>query len=265
MAGFRGSNGVMYSDSQRMAIFSGFNRFAKSSSREAAKLRSVASIEKKIAPLLAEGVDIQGIDVFHMYDSSLKYKENLDTIVSDLRNKGLLESALYVPSKREDLKHMVSGIVFNNVDIEEVYDGIKDDKFMMSGFRNEMLRAIFGNMLNEEDHSVRYLAEHDKTFEKNLYDMLKSRNMSSSELVSADIVDTGAKAEVVDIVAPSKLQDFTIEKITSGEETPKVVVELGGVEKKTPRMEQAIEQTVDTSSGPFEVVMPKFREIVITG
>jgi predicted transcriptional regulator len=167
-------------DNQRRAVCASYNNFAKGSS----KLRDVEYLTKKIKPMLRDDMDIQTIDTYAMHDSGLTRNENLGEVIADLRERGLLKPLGDVPSKAEDAKLLVSEIVFKNRTMEDVYNSIKDDKYMMTRFRNEMLRAIYGNVLKEDDPAVQYLAEYDKTFEEYLENMIKSRDMPAAQLVT---------------------------------------------------------------------------------
>lgn len=167
-------------DNQRRAVCASYNSFAKGSS----KLRDVEYLTKKIKPMLRDDMDIQTIDTYAMHDSGLTRNENLGEVIADLREKGLLKPLGDVPSKADDAKLLVSEIVFKNKTMEEVYNSIKDDKYMMTRFRNEMLRAVYSNILKEDDPAVQYLAEYDKTFEEYLENMIKSRDMPSAQLVT---------------------------------------------------------------------------------
>jgi hypothetical protein len=176
-------------DSQRRAVFAqlggdshSYNMFARKS--PSSKLKDVEYITQKLTPMLDDNVDIQTIDTYAMHDSGLTRNENLGEIISELRDKGLIKPLGDVPSKADEAKVLVSDIVFNAKKIEDVYDSIKDDKYMMTRFRNEMLRVVYANVLKEDDPKVQYLAENDKTFEEYLENMIKSRDMPAGQLVT---------------------------------------------------------------------------------
>jgi hypothetical protein len=181
---------MFVNDAQRRAVFSrlgcgGFsnvNMFARD---------PVKSFEKKITPLLKENIDADTIDWYAEYDSSLSERENIVNMVKRLRErellKGLSERADYDP--KADIQHVVNDIVAGGKTTEDALSVFGDDKWAMSQFRNEMLRAVHSGMLRDDNINVMELGAVDDIFNRYLNKIRDVRRSDIRDVIRRDSFD----------------------------------------------------------------------------
>ena len=173
---------IFSSDNQRRAVFASFNRFAKMPSK---KMKEVKVLDQKLAGYLDKDVDPQAIDTYAMHDSTLTPQENFAKVILELRQQGMVSDFGAVPSKEEEAHRYVSDIISNENNIDRIYDQIKDDRYLMSKFRSDIMRAIFAGIIKDDGYAAQYLAEHDKTFDDYLSKLIQARRMPSAEIVKS--------------------------------------------------------------------------------
>jgi len=353
MGGFRGSNGLMYSDSQRMAMFSRLNCFSGSCyvgdpsllsderykkliktktpivhGKKRYKLALPTRLTKNEYERLKEMGEI-GVETVDPREETIETSSGLYTVyynslgVPYVIDKKFHEasgaiSSIYSPPFRPltiaSEEFNADTGVYRAVGSKPGYfeTVILNTKSIPKHVAKEGVGGIkrLGKLLEESEYADQFLNIGGAELAKDVKP-LKDADVSVEDVQGAVSQYAGAipvpqkwaiekdakkeemmdrkfkealgevetKTEVVDeTVEPSRLRDFTIEKVVSDEEMPKIVVdELGGAEKKDPRIEQIVSEPggfvapawyeftprVDRTSSPIKVVMPKFKEVAI--
>lgn len=179
---------LFVNDAQRRAVFASMNGCGFSDNLFARD--PLKSFVKKMSPLLRDDVDVESVDWYAEYDSSLSEKENIVAMVKKLRERGMLkdlsERASYDP--RIEIRQSVNDIITKHKNVDSFLDEYKDDKWAMSQFRNEMLRAVYSGMLPVDDVDVSELAAVDEVFNRYLNKIKESEYGNVRGKIKQDVV-----------------------------------------------------------------------------